>query len=45
MIPAQIRRGAPVSEAQDMGGFAFAQLSDPDSNRWVIQEIRPRPDA
>jgi hypothetical protein len=32
-------RGAPVSEAQDMGGFAFAYFSDPDGNRWVIQEI------
>ena len=37
-----LRRGAPVSEARDMGGFAFAQLSDPDGNRWVIQEIRPK---
>jgi catechol 2,3-dioxygenase-like lactoylglutathione lyase family enzyme len=34
-----LRRGAPVSEAQDMGGFAFAYFSDPDGNRWVIQEI------
>ena len=34
-----LRRGAPVSEAQDMGGFAFANFSDPDGNRWVIQEI------
>ncbi len=40
-----LRRGAPVSEAQDMGGFAFASLSDPDGNRWVIQEIRPMPGA
>ncbi len=40
-----LRRGAPISEAQDMGGFAFAQLSDPDGNRWVIQEIRPKSDA
>ncbi|GAA1789177.1 VOC family protein [Pseudarthrobacter sulfonivorans] len=37
-----VRRGAPVSEAQDMGGFAFAYFSDPDGNRWVIQEIPPR---
>ena len=35
-------RGAPISEAQDMGGFAFAYLSDPDGNRWVIQEIPPK---
>ncbi|MCU1517183.1 MAG: glyoxalase [Pseudarthrobacter sp.] len=35
-------RGAPISDVQDMGGFAFAYLSDPDGNRWVIQEIPPR---
>jgi len=37
-----LRRGAPISEPQDMAGFAFAYLSDPDGNRWVIQEIPPR---
>jgi catechol 2,3-dioxygenase-like lactoylglutathione lyase family enzyme len=37
-----LRRGAPISEAQDLGGFAFAHLSDPDGNRWVIQEIPPK---
>ncbi|MCB5282382.1 MULTISPECIES: VOC family protein [unclassified Arthrobacter] len=37
-----LRRGAPVSEVQDLGGFAFAYFSDPDGNRWVIQEIRPQ---
>jgi predicted lactoylglutathione lyase len=37
-----VRRGAPVSDAQDMGGFAFAYFSDPDGNRWVIQEIPAR---
>jgi catechol 2,3-dioxygenase-like lactoylglutathione lyase family enzyme len=36
-----LRRGAPISEPQDMGGFAFANFSDPDGNRWVIQEIPP----
>lgn len=35
-------RGAPVSEAQELGGFAFAFFSDPDGNRWVIQEIPPK---
>lgn len=35
-----VRRGAPISEPQDLGGFLFAHLSDPDGNKWVIQEIR-----
>src|SRR3954447_4290582 len=35
-----LRRGAGISEPVDMGGFAFAYFSDPDGNRWVIQEIR-----
>ncbi len=34
-----LRRGAPVSETQDLGGFAFAYFSDPDGNQWVLQEI------
>jgi len=33
-----LRRGAEISEVQDMGGIAFAHFSDPDGNRWVIQE-------
>jgi len=37
-----LRRGAEISEVQDLGGIAFAYFSDPDGNRWVIQEaIRP----
>jgi catechol 2,3-dioxygenase-like lactoylglutathione lyase family enzyme len=31
-------RGAEISEVQDLGGIAFAYFSDPDGNRWVIQE-------
>jgi catechol 2,3-dioxygenase-like lactoylglutathione lyase family enzyme len=37
-----VGRGAPISEAQDLGGFMFAHFSDPDGNRWVIQEIPPK---
>ncbi|PTT65251.1 VOC family protein [Arthrobacter sp. HMWF013] len=37
-----VGRGAPISEAQDLGGFLFAQFSDPDGNRWVIQQIPPK---
>ena len=33
-----LRRGADVSEVQDMGGVLFAFFSDPDGNRWVLQE-------
>ncbi len=35
-----LRRGADISAAHDLGGFAFAYFTDPDGNRWVIQEIR-----
>jgi catechol 2,3-dioxygenase-like lactoylglutathione lyase family enzyme len=33
-----LERGAEISAVQDMGGVAFAYFSDPDGNRWVIQE-------
>ena len=36
-----LRRGAGISDVQDMGGIAFAYFSDPDGNRWVIQEATP----
>ncbi|MDQ0755676.1 VOC family protein [Arthrobacter sp. B3I4] len=36
-----LERGAEISEVQDMGGIAFAYFSDPDGNRWVIQESTP----
>jgi catechol 2,3-dioxygenase-like lactoylglutathione lyase family enzyme len=36
-----LQRGAEISEVQDMGGIAFAYFSDPDGNRWVIQEATP----
>ncbi len=32
-----VRRGADISEIQDMGGVQFAYFGDPDGNRWVIQ--------
>ncbi|MBT2538449.1 VOC family protein [Arthrobacter sp. ISL-69] len=32
-----LRRGAGISEIQDMGGVQFAFFGDPDGNRWVIQ--------
>ncbi|WP_091560185.1 VOC family protein [Arthrobacter sp. ok362] len=36
-----LQRGAEISEVQDMGGVLFAYFSDPDGNRWVIQEATP----
>ena len=36
-----LQRGAGISDVQDMGGIAFAYFSDPDGNRWVIQEATP----
>lgn len=32
-----LKRGAEISEVQDMGGVQFAYFADPDGNRWVIQ--------
>ncbi|MEC5191491.1 MULTISPECIES: VOC family protein [unclassified Arthrobacter] len=32
-----LRRGADISDVQDMGGVHFAFFADPDGNRWVIQ--------
>jgi catechol 2,3-dioxygenase-like lactoylglutathione lyase family enzyme len=37
-----VGRGAPITDPQDMGGFAFASFKDPDGNTWVIQEIPPK---
>ena len=36
-----LRRGAGISEVQDMGGVQFAFLADPDGNRWVLQGATP----
>jgi catechol 2,3-dioxygenase-like lactoylglutathione lyase family enzyme len=37
-----LRRGADVSEIQDMGGVQFAYFGVPDGNRWVIQGATPQ---
>ena len=36
-----LRRGADISEIQDMGGVQFAYFGDPDGNRWVLQGATP----
>jgi catechol 2,3-dioxygenase-like lactoylglutathione lyase family enzyme len=35
------RRGADISDVQDMGGVLFAHFADPDGNRWVLQGATP----
>jgi catechol 2,3-dioxygenase-like lactoylglutathione lyase family enzyme len=32
-----LRRGADISDVQDLGGVLFAYFADPDGNRWVLQ--------
>src|SRR5207253_9277284 len=34
---ALIRRGAELSEVQDMGGVKYSWFSDPDGNLWTLQ--------
>lgn len=34
-------RGADISDIQNMGGVLFSHFSDPDGNRWVLQEETP----
>ena len=36
-----LRRGADISDVQDMGGVLFAHFGDPDGNRWVLQGATP----
>ena len=36
-----VRRGADISDVQDMGGVEFAFFADPDGNRWVLQGATP----
>lgn len=45
-----VSRGVAVSEVENLGrpggpSFEHAYFSDPDGNRWVLQEIRPGADA
>jgi predicted enzyme related to lactoylglutathione lyase len=35
-------RGVEVSEIEDMPWGSFVFLSDPDGNRWAIQQVTPR---
>jgi catechol 2,3-dioxygenase-like lactoylglutathione lyase family enzyme len=35
-------RGVDVSEVQDFPWGSFVFFSDPDGNRWAVQQLRPR---
>ena len=35
-------RGVPVSEVQQFPWGSFVFFSDPDGNKWSIQELPPR---
>ena len=37
-----VERGVEVSEVQDVRGFLFVFFSDPDGNRWAVQQIVAR---
>lgn len=34
-----VERGVEVSEVQDVRGFLFVFFSDPDGNRWAVQQV------
>jgi catechol 2,3-dioxygenase-like lactoylglutathione lyase family enzyme len=36
------RRGAPVSDIQDLDWGRFVFFSDPDGNRWAVQQLPSR---
>jgi catechol 2,3-dioxygenase-like lactoylglutathione lyase family enzyme len=37
-----VERGVEVSEIQNLRGFLFVFFSDPDGNRWAVQQIVAR---
>ena len=37
-----VERGAEVSEVQDFPWGSFVFFSDPDGNRWAVQQLPPR---
>jgi predicted enzyme related to lactoylglutathione lyase len=38
-----VARGAPVSDVEDLAWGRFVYFSDPDGNRWSVQQLPPRP--
>jgi catechol 2,3-dioxygenase-like lactoylglutathione lyase family enzyme len=37
-----VRRGAEVSEIQDLAWGRFVFFADPDGNKWSVQQLPPR---
>jgi predicted enzyme related to lactoylglutathione lyase len=37
-----VKRGAEVSEIQDLAWGRFVFFADPDGNKWAIQQLLPR---
>jgi catechol 2,3-dioxygenase-like lactoylglutathione lyase family enzyme len=37
-----VRRGAEVSEIQELAWGRFMFFADPDGNRWAVQQLLPR---
>ena len=37
-----VKRGAEVSEVQDLPWGRFVFFADPDSNKWAVQQLLPR---
>jgi len=37
-----LRRGAPVSDIEDLAWGRFVYFSDPDGNKWAVQQLLPR---
>jgi predicted enzyme related to lactoylglutathione lyase len=37
-----LKRGAEVSEIQDMAWGRFVFFADPDGNKWAVQQVPPR---
>ena len=40
-----VQRGVQVSDVQDFPWGRFVFFSDPDGNRWSVQQLPPRPPA
>jgi predicted enzyme related to lactoylglutathione lyase len=37
-----VKRGAEVSEIQELAWGRFVYLADPDGNKWAVQQLPPR---
>ena len=37
-----VKRGAEVSEIQELAWGRFVSFADPDGNKWAVQQLLPR---